>query len=129
MFEGKNFVILSAERSELNAFQNMGNTLEMKEALTRRSMEFIEVNGVYKGTKEKSFAVKMNSSGDIHWIKAVARFFKQESVLAVDANKRAVLVFMGDNSGIELGTFHKVPKSVADSLEAYTETEDGFYAC
>lgn len=131
MFKNQNFVILSAEQGNLNFFQNTVNTLELEEALKRSGMKYIKVNGVYNSRNEVSFAVLVDRQGQGEWLKKLARHYSQEAILAVSSKGRAVLVFMGDNSGVELGQFKQV--NSVEGLDAYTElvTDQGreFYAC
>lgn len=134
MFDTGQFAIISAELSNLSKKENEERTREMAEYFKRdgmltRKMEVIEANGVYKGTKEKSFIVKIDSHYDYLWLKSLAKKFDQEAILAVDKRNNAYLQILADNSSMKLGTFHKVPKSVAETLDAYTETEGGYYAC
>lgn len=131
MFKNQNFVILSAEQGRLNFFQNTVNTNELEMSLERSGMKYIKVNGVYNSREEISFAVLVDRQGQGEWLKKLAKHYNQESILAVTSKNRAVLIFMADNKGVELGTFKQVDS--IKGLDAYTEiaTEQGreFYAC
>lgn len=132
-FTKKQFVILSAERSELNHFHNEARTQDMRLKLAMgrlgKPFNFVEAQGVYKGTKEKSFMVEVQDRYDMLWIKRLAEHFKQESILYVNEKNQATLLYLESKKIEKLGIFHKVPKSVADNLEAYTMTNEGYYAC
>ena len=135
MFFTKNgFIILSAELSTLPKEENSRRTDEMRERLvmggfTTPKLSFIEANGVYKGVREKSFMVEVKNHYDFLWVTGLASSFSQESILMVDKRNQAALFYLKSKETEKLGTFHKIPKSVADTLDAYTETEGGYYAC
>jgi hypothetical protein len=129
MFNEGHMVILSAEIAGLNYFHNEARTQEMKLKLSMSKFKFIEAQSVYKGTKEKSFIVKVESVAALEYLVKLADHFRQESILYIDARNQASLYYIESKTREKLGIFHKVPKSVADTLDAYTMTESGYYAC
>lgn len=130
-FTKKGFIILSAELTghHLNESRTQDLRSRLKAGRLGKSINFVECNGVYKGTKEKSFMVEVENHYDFMWTCGVARSYNQESILMVDKRNQASLFYLESKKVEKLGTFHKIPKSVADTLDAYTETKDGYYAC
>ena len=133
MFNEGHMVILSAELANKSTYWNKVNTdtMRMKLSMGRlgKSFQVIEAQGVYKGTKENSFIVKVENKYDVMWLTNLAKQFNQESILYIDARNQASLYYIESKTREKLGIFHKVPKSVADNLDAYTMTESGYYAC
>lgn len=133
MFNTGHMVIISAELSTNSKYWNRVNTddlrMRLKMGSLGKSYQFIEAKGVYKGTKEKSFIVKVENQYDLIWVTNLAKMFNQESILYVDSRNNASLYYIESKTREKLGIFHKVPKSVADTLDAYTMTKDGYYAC
>lgn len=100
---------------------NTGNP--ESEANTLRAMglgDFVWCKGVYNGVSEDSFAVFFNSLEQRLAIQSMARRHNQESILVVDSNRDAELVFFDGTPRIKLGHFRAVPKSVAIENGSYT---------
>lgn len=88
----KRVVLMSAELSTLNQTQNNDRTAELERLMLEKGLKFGPATGSYKGTLEKSFVI--DASEDIlPVVDELARKFGQESVLVVDENQKATLIF------------------------------------
>ena len=81
--------------------------------------------GVYKGQREDSICVvSYNQSefqANIEYVKSIAKHFNQESILLVDSDDSAKLVYVLDDYTETLdGSFQEVSASEALKLDAYT---------
>lgn len=74
-----------------------------------------EVQGCYKGAKERSFVVVNDSETVEPIIRELARFYAQESYLKVTENDRkAFLVYLNDLTAQPIGYFRQVDTCVDD---------------
>lgn len=123
-----NFTVLSAELSTLSDSENVTRSLLLRDMLTDLNLEFLEAKGFYKGSEEISFIV---STPDVISFNAVADFafkqFNQESVLYVDGNSVAYLMYGINFQTEKLGTFSKVNPKRLEDLEAYTIVNGDLY--
>jgi hypothetical protein len=120
-------VILSAELKTETTEANKRRTNNLESCLVDMRLPFKRGTGVYKGTEEVSFVVVVNDELDIQTVKDFAfKSFGQESILHVDSNQEAVLVF---NNGVteRLGRLEQVEQSVALGRDSYTILDDKFY--
>jgi hypothetical protein len=127
MFDSK-FTIISAELSTLGKAENALRTKLLKDMLEDIGAEFLQADGCYKGTEEVSFVVK----SDITMFKALldiaSKNFAQESVLYVDEDKQAYLMYCDMFKTEQLGTFTQVNPKRLESLEAYSVIDNCLYA-
>lgn len=124
-------VILSPEKNDTTE-NNQIRHLNLQAFLKQQYFSFKTVKGMYKGKVENSYVITLKNEECLSMIKA-ALFnypFGQESILYVDANRAAKLIYHSGEEK-ELGRFKPVDKSVASKLDAYTydHNNDTYYAC
>ena len=129
----KSFVIISAERFDKTVEENKKSHLELMTQLKKDKFEIKEVDGVYHGTSEKSILVILNKKWlytDLGYLKNYASIFDQESILFVDGDRNATLLFMKKPWLEEkLGKFIAVPKGIATQMSSYTYDGRDHYVC
>lgn len=104
------FYIMAANGKE-NEFMNELNQL---------GLSYKEVEGSYKGIKERSFII-IDEGIDEAIIEELAQSYKQESYLkVVTENRDALLVFTNGGYSEPIGNFTAVSKDEALSADAYT---------
>jgi hypothetical protein len=120
-------VVMSAERPARTPAQDAENarrTNELHLALHERDIVFVPARGSYKGTEERSVVAANDDSDDYDWLLELAWSFDQESVLVVDANYVARLVYA--EGGIErAGMMVKVNERIARSKPGWTRISNG----
>ena len=103
--------------------------LYVKESMHSGVIDVLPVTGSYKNVQEQSYAAILPMPGQekgqgffiCQSIVELALAHKQESVLIVDANGQAKLMFMNEElSEIDLGEFKAVPEDVARMQESWT---------
>jgi hypothetical protein len=129
----KSFVIISAERFTNTIEENKKNHLELMTQLKKDKFSIKEVEGVYHGTSEKSILVILNNKWlftDLGYLKNYASIFDQESILFVDGDRNATLIFMKKPWLEEkLGKFISVSKGIATQMSNYTFDGRDHYIC
>jgi len=129
----KPFVIISAERSINTAKENKKNHLDLWLQLKGEGFSIKEVEGVYKGTVEKSILVVLNQrwlAVGLATFKNYASIFDQESILFVDEERNASLIFPYNKENSEkLGKFIAVTKGIATQMSNYTFDGKDHYVC
>ena len=115
------FTILSGELASQNQVYNELATEFLREFLKQRNVYFEEIIGVYKGTKEKSFAILGNLSK-----KDKQRFFelfKQETILERNTEGQLYLLNSENEKVLE---FQEIafPES-SENLENYSILKNG----
>ena len=124
-------IVISAELSHLPLEVNKQRTTSLYNALTDLGVLFKLVKGVYKNSIETSFVVLCGEdSVNFNRLQNLAITFSQESILHLDANRNATLIY--DNGNREaIGVFRSVDKSTIVNLESYTydASSDIYYAC
>ena len=127
----KSFVIISAERFDKTVEENKKSHLELMTQLKKDKFLIKEIEGVYRGTSEKSILVILNKKWlftDLGYLKNYASIFDQESILFVDGDRNATLIFMKKPWLEEkLGKFIAVPKGVATQMSNYTFDGKDYY--
>lgn len=81
---------------------------------------FVFCEGVYKGSKEDSFAVFFTSPEEYRTILSLAMRHHQESILVVDSNRDAQLNHLDSAEKVNLGRFVSVLKNEVVGLDNYT---------
>ena len=90
------FVIISAERFTLTKGENQKRHQELLTQLKKDGFKTKVVEGVYHGQTEKSILVLLDSkflAVDLGYMKNYGMIFDQESILFVDADRKAELHF------------------------------------
>ncbi len=126
------FFILSAETDIHSTNENAYRHSMLKRQLQRAGLATAVCQGVYKGRAEKSILViDENPSVDdcFNAVLRLAQTYAQQTVLAVDANRNANLVFTDERRGSQwIGRFIGVTEDVAKAGD-YTERAGKFYVC
>ena len=126
------FAIISAERFTLTNGENQKRHQELLNQLKRDGFKTKVVDGVYHGQTEKSILVLLESnflSVDLGYLKNYGMIFDQESILFVDADRKAELHFPSTNKAEKLGNFVSVTKGIAIQCNNYTQDGQDYYIC
>ena len=126
------FAIISAERFTLTNGENQKRHQELLNQLKRDGFKTKVVEGVYHGQVEKSILVLLDSkflAVDLGYLKNYGMIFDQESILFVDAERKAELIFPATNKAEKLGNFVSVTKGIAVQCQNYTQDGQDFYIC
>ena len=126
------FVIISAERFTLTKGENQKRHQELLNQLKRDGFKTKVVEGVYHGQTEKSILVLLESNFlavDLGYLKNYGMIFDQESILFVDADRKAELHFPASNKAEKLGNFVSVTKGIAIQCNNYTQDGQDYYIC
>ena len=126
------FAIISAERFTLTDGENQKRHQELLAQLKRDGFKTKVVEGVYHGQVEKSILVLLESkfvAVDLGYLKNYGSMFDQESILFVDADRKAELIFPATNKAEKLGNFISVTKGVAIQCRNYTQDGNDYYIC
>lgn len=114
------FIVMSAELAELTKEENERRALALIGWLTRRGHSFKPVEGCYKGNREAAFVVLVPDEERERQIMSLARAYGQESVLYVDANRKAYLRLLESGEEVPIGSWRAIPKAQAKAASAYT---------
>ena len=129
----KPFVIISAERFTNTIEENEKNHNELMTQLKKDKFSIKEVEGVYQGTVEKSIIVILNKrwlAVELATFKNYAAIFDQESILFVDEERNASLIFTKQPWLTQkLGKFIAVTKGIATQMSNYTFDGKDHYIC
>ena len=126
------FVIISAERFTLTKGENQKRHQELLTQLKKDGFKTKVVEGVYHGQTEKSILVLLDSkflAVDLGYMKNYGMIFDQESILFVDADRKAELHFPSTNKAEKLGNFVAVTKGIAIQCNNYTQDGQDYYIC
>lgn len=88
------FVIISAELAAKSTEYNAVATVGLVNGLTRLGVPFTPAIGSYKGRTEKSFLVELGEHGDYDEVRDLAAHYNQESILLVDDQGEASLIYL-----------------------------------
>lgn len=122
------FYILSAERPCLGQHKNLNRSQFMGSQLIRDGAKLVIVGGRYKEVPEAAFLVLDDNTQQLRdLVFRLASLYDQETVLHVDANRRASLYSSEGFLLQELGQWHEIAASAAEQMEAVTQTPDGRY--
>ena len=129
----KPFVIISAENANKSKETNAKKHKLLMSQLKKDKFPIKEVEGVYKGTVEKSILVVLNQrwlAVELATFKNYAAIFNQESILFVDEERNASLIFPYNKENSEkLGKFIAVSKGIAIQMSNYTFDGKDHYVC
>ena len=126
------FAIISAERFTLTNGENQKRHQDLLAQLKRDGFKTKVVEGVYHGQVEKSILVLLESNFlavDLGYLKNYGMIFDQESILFVDADRKAELHFPATNKAEKLGNFVAVTKGIAIQCNNYTQDGQDYYVC
>lgn len=114
-------ILFSVNQVNLTQQENEVNTKTVERTLKDMEFSFSNVEGSYKGNKEKGFLVVVNDYTDITNIESLAKTYNQESILLSGKDRKSQLVYMDGSTSAQLGTLRNVPKTVALKKDSYTE--------
>lgn len=119
-------VILSAELTSNREERNRQLTENLKNCLIDCNFKFSQAERYYKSEPETSFVVLVNNDSEIELLKDFAfKNFKQESVLYVDSNQQAYVMFPSEEK--RLGKFIQVSEHEAKKQDNYTVLHGKYY--
>lgn len=88
------YMIVSAEKAGLSAAENALRTETLRRQLESEELPPVAVQGRYNGSQEASFLVgAAEGSPEANAVERLAWHWQQDSVLYIDPDKRAYLVF------------------------------------
>lgn len=119
-------VIVSADLAGIDPAQNMQRTMHMEKFLLHNGYEFKKVVGCYKGVKEASFVVIINTVERLETIKKKAiEDFNQYCILLLNQDRTGMLLYAGNRTEQLPGTLQQV--SSIEGLDAYTIDQNTIY--
>lgn len=121
------FVVISAERVEYDPPVNEWRTASLEHQLQARDLHYAPVDGVYQGKHERSFIVFLppdHAAYTLTMLRQLGKRWGQESILHVDANRGAELLYLDGRDPIELGTWQTVTAADAANADGYTYSPD-----
>lgn len=127
------FTILSAELSIYTPEVNATRTEQLRGQLEARDLDFAASSGAYNGTTEANFIVLSDDgSREFELVLSLARRYGQQSVLHVDANRGATLVYTHTDltrgsQRVPLGQYKRVSEYDAKRASGYTELNGNYY--
>lgn len=124
--------ILSGARDGDTPAQAIARTRALRAEFDALGYASAECHGMYKGKAEPSIMIVDAAPGSNDTerdVLGLARKYRQESVLAVDAMRHASLVFIGDGRRVALGPFRNVSRDAALQRDAYTTRAGQYYVC
>lgn len=113
-------IFISAEKSDLNPYENQDRTHFLLGWLHATGYNFKRVLGVYNGHHEQSFIIESTNDSDYLRLLSMSKKLEQESILRLDNDNKAYLVFTNDLSVEPLGRMIKVNETVAKMQSNYT---------
>ena len=126
------FFILSAEVKFDSDAETKQRTKMLSRQLRNLGYAVAECRGSYDGEEETSILVIDETPGVpgcLNDVLRLAELYSQRSILAVDANRRAALVFTKDTERKSLGWFQGCPKEIARGMSCWTERAGRYYVC
>jgi hypothetical protein len=119
------FFIFSTEFYKNTSKENEQSTSHTKKILEKSGIPYKILDGVYKGVSETSFLVNAKYENQVM---ELAKAAKQESVLFVDINRNAYLIYLDNNKTEKLGILTRVSEDKALTLDAYSKDGDIYYS-
>jgi len=123
------FAFVSAARPNQTPEGNRYRDHQLTHLLREFGLPSRKALGSYQGEHEDSRLVPLHYAGDLAKVRRIARGLDQESILIVDDGDNARLEFIADGETIDIGKWARVDKSLASSLEAWTQIGSALYAC
>ena len=133
------FVIFSVFQSRLSKADNLENHKKVLRHLKDFGLRFKVVEGVYRGESELSILVPViNQVFDLATVEQLAHIYNQHSILFVDSDRNAELMFIVKPydallkelpKSEKLGKFIATTKGIATQCENYTKDGNNYYIC
>ena len=126
------FYIVSGALSVYNPRMNADRTDSLERWLRAKGFATVQVNGCYEGEREPAILVVDDWPGNELCESAVmrlARQYDQESILAVDSNRQARLIFCEFENTKAIGRWHAVNADtvMSNPSASYTERAGQYY--
>ncbi len=120
-------MIITASKSNLNKTENANRNARLVHALHQtfgHSISFEPCTGMYQGESEDSYCVylpvdPMKGSGIAIHLREIAAVFDQDSILCVDAEMNASIVYLDATESIK-GPWTALPEGVPADTDDYT---------
>jgi len=125
------FFIISAAVVGDYPSERRDRTQTLKRQLRNAGYATAPCNGCYKNRREQSILVIDENPGLANCLNDVlrlAKVYRQESVLSVDVNRAATLVYIAGKRE-PIGRFVSVSKETAEISDGYTERGGRYYVC
>ena len=126
----QNVVIFSVDRNQVPMSVNDAAREYAIEQLNAFCMDYSIGVGRHNGVDEQCYVVILPNSGREHYLemlKSMATEAKQESMLNIDSNGRAFLLYLDTGATDELGRLEEVSKERALAKDAYTNVNGRYY--
>jgi hypothetical protein len=89
---------------------------------------FKRLIGSYNGVLEQSYLVVASEDSALDLVLGLAKNFKQESVLIVDEERKAVLKYIDSNETVHLGQFVSVNAIEVQNFDNWTLDGTNYYS-
>jgi len=119
-------LVFSAWNKDIDTEQNRKNVSWVKLQLKQYGVSYAIAQGCYKGQTEPALVV-IDAEPARGIVQRLSRLLKQESILAIDANRAARLETCDGTLIAGLGTLRNVPEQVARACDAWTRVGEQFY--
>lgn len=112
--------IISAQLASLSEGVNKTRTDALRRELEDRGLNFKQVQGKYKDNEEDSFVVVQSGNNELRsLLEELASDFEQESILLIDANRAAWLLYSSGEDEY-IGKWEAATREIAQQQEGYT---------
>lgn len=120
-----NKVIFSVYQNDVNPMLNQLAHATTLKTLDLLNIEYMEVDGVYKGVAEKSILLQSHdyerNFKNIEKAKTIASDFNQESILAIENDDTAQLYYLAEDRIETVGKWVEV--DTVDNLDGFSVIE------
>jgi hypothetical protein len=123
------FVIISAARPQYTPEGNKYRYHQLTHLLREFRLTGHPARGCYQGECEDSRVVPLHWADSLDKVRRIARGLDQESILVIDEGDNARLEFIDGGDVVDIGKWTRVDKSLASSLEAWTEIDGALFTC
>lgn len=127
------FYILSAAREATGPLETAARTDALIDQIRGQGYSAARCTGRYNGTDEPRIIVidpsPILASTFENFVMRLARVYAQESVLAVNADSAARLLFTDGSLPADLGKFTAVTRDIAERADDYTKRLGWYYIC
>lgn len=118
------YTFISAERFNLSKKENDRRTETLRKNLDNRGLSYDDVVGMYDGVEEKSFRVWNFPEAEAL---ALASHYAQESILVVDNDDNATVIFSDGNHRELLGKLREVSEVEARKHAGYSIIDGKYF--
>lgn len=119
----KRVILISAELSSLSKEANHSRTVGLEAILSWKGYKFSKALGSYKGSLETSFVV--DASEDIvNNLMDIAKTASQESILVVNEDRKATLLYCNGKSEVLGEMIHIEP---SEAIDSYTLVNGNYF--